>query len=383
MKTNSSRLRSVSAAPKLAMTRMMTALLRRRSGPKSSASTRSARPAVGGSGDDGGDRAATSRRRRGRSAWRGRRRASRGAPLSAERDVGAPGEEVAMGEVGEAQDRIGERDADGAEADHRPEDQAVEEDLRAHDARLRAAGAEIELADERVVGERRGRALVGDPALDEDHGAVGDGESGAHVLLDEHDGDAGAVDRLQAVEDLADDLRRQAGRGLVEDQDRGLDDQRAGDGKHLALAAGERAGAGAGARGEVGEHAVERGDPPGAARLRQDSARRAGGSRGWSASRRCSRSAARRRGRAAPSRVRGAAVISAPCEADRAGMHRDEAGDRLDEGRLAGAVRAEQHDELARGDDEVDAAHDRQVALVAGDERARLERRRSRGDRPR
>ena len=55
-------------------------------------------------------------------------------PLSASADVGAPGEEVAVGEVGEAQDRVGERHADGAEADHRPEDQAVEEHLRAHDA---------------------------------------------------------------------------------------------------------------------------------------------------------------------------------------------------------------------------------------------------------
>ena len=32
-----------------------------------------------------------------------------------ERDIGAPGDELAMREIGEAQDRIGERDADRAE----------------------------------------------------------------------------------------------------------------------------------------------------------------------------------------------------------------------------------------------------------------------------
>ncbi len=43
---NSRRLRKVSAAPKLAITRMITALRRSRSGPNSTASTSSARPAV-------------------------------------------------------------------------------------------------------------------------------------------------------------------------------------------------------------------------------------------------------------------------------------------------------------------------------------------------
>ena len=36
-----------------------------------------------------------------------------------------------------------------------------------------------------------------------------------------------------------------------------------------------------------------------------------------------------------------------------------------------GAVRPEHHDQLACPHREIDAAHDRQVALVAGDERAR------------
>ena len=68
----------------------------------------------------------------------------------------------------------------------------------------------------------------------------------------------------------------------------------------------------------------------------------------------------------------GAVVISAPSRQTVPEWTGDEAGDRLDEGGLAGAVRAEEDDELALRDGEVDAADDRQVALVAGDKRAGL-----------
>ena len=58
-------------------------------------------------------------------------------------------------------------------------------------------GAEIELGDDRIVGKRGGGAFVAQQSLDQDHGAVGDGERCLHVLLDQDDGDAGFVDRLQ------------------------------------------------------------------------------------------------------------------------------------------------------------------------------------------
>ena len=176
---NSSRLRRVRAAPKLAMTRMMTALRRARSGPKRRASTRSARPAVRAAATSAarGSDQPKEKGAIGRGEAGGERAEGAG---EGERDVGAPGDEVAVGEVGEAQDRVGEGDADGAEADHRPGDGAVEEDLRGHARALpRPAGAEVELGDDRVVGEGGGGALVGDAALDEDDGAVGDGERGA------------------------------------------------------------------------------------------------------------------------------------------------------------------------------------------------------------
>ena len=64
-------------------------------------------------------------------------------------------------------------------------------------------------------------------AFDEDDGAVRDGERRLHVLLDQDDGHARGVDRLQLRENLRHDFWRQAGGRLVEDQHGRLDDQRA------------------------------------------------------------------------------------------------------------------------------------------------------------
>ncbi len=55
-----------------------------------------------------------------------------------QRRIGAPGDEFAMGEIGEAEDRIGQRHADGAEADHRPDQQTVGDELQVHRRALRA-----------------------------------------------------------------------------------------------------------------------------------------------------------------------------------------------------------------------------------------------------
>ena len=51
--------------------------------------------------------------------------------------------------------------------------------------------AEIELGHDRIAGERRRRAFVPQLAVDQDDAAMRDGERGLHVLLDQHDGDAG------------------------------------------------------------------------------------------------------------------------------------------------------------------------------------------------
>ena len=189
---NSSRLRSVSAAPKLAITMMMTALLRSRSAAEQQRVDEQREPA--------GQR----RWRRARAI--GSDQPKENGPIGAarppderaeraadrERDIGAPGDELAMREVGEAQDRIGERDADGAEPDHRAGDQAVHQRLRVHGAAALPAGRRDRAR--RRSGRRRGSRPGPRGAMrpfDEDDGAVGDGERGLHVLLDQDDGDAG------------------------------------------------------------------------------------------------------------------------------------------------------------------------------------------------
>ena len=142
------------------------------------------------------------------------------APLDAERDIGAPADEFAMREIGKAQDRIGERDADGAKPDHRAGDQPVDEACAIMAPRFAGCDAEIEFGDERIVGERRGRALVARccPSTRMTP-RCGDGKCGLHVLLDQDDGDAAAVDRLQRWRrPRRRCLRREPGRGLVEDQ---------------------------------------------------------------------------------------------------------------------------------------------------------------------
>ena len=204
-------MRSVSAAPKLAMTMMMTVLFCERSRPKSRASTPRARPPFSATATSVAITSAQPKE----NGPIGAERLPDSAPSAAgddHREIGAPGDELAMREIGEAQDRVGERHADRAEPDHRAGDEAVHERLRVHGAAcLVVARAEIELGDHRIVGEAGGRAFMRDAAFDQDDGAVGDGERRLHVLLDQHDGDALRVDLLQPGEDLRDDLRRQAG----------------------------------------------------------------------------------------------------------------------------------------------------------------------------
>src|SRR5947207_1251727 len=76
----------------------------------------------------------------------------------------------------------------------------------------------------------------------EDSGVVGDRERLAHVLLDEDDGDAVGVDRAHGLEDLGHEHGGEAERGLVEHEHARARHQRAADGAHLLLTAGQRAG---------------------------------------------------------------------------------------------------------------------------------------------
>ena len=73
-------------------------------------------------------------------------------------------------------------------------------------------------------------------------GAVDDLEHLLHVLLDDQHGQPFGADAPHQLEHLLHDQRRQAGGRLVHQQQLRLRHQRAADGAHLLLAAGERAG---------------------------------------------------------------------------------------------------------------------------------------------
>src|SRR6266446_9872197 len=67
-------------------------------------------------------------------------------------------------------------------------------------------------------------------------------ERAAHILLDHQDGGARVRESAQQLEHFLADLRRQADRGLVDQEDARLEQERAADLELLLLAAGERRG---------------------------------------------------------------------------------------------------------------------------------------------
>ena len=71
-------------------------------------------------------------------------------------------------------------------------------------------------------------------------GAVGERDGALRALLDQQHRDAALADLRERREDDVDDLRREAERRLVEQQDIGPGDERARDRELLLLAAGER-----------------------------------------------------------------------------------------------------------------------------------------------
>ena len=96
-------------------------------------------------------------------------------------------------------------------------------------------------------------------------GAVGDLQRLAHVLLDQQHRQALAMQAPDQREQLLHQQRRQAQRGLVQDQQPRLGHQAAGDGQHLLLATAHRAGLLGQALGQPGEdrqHLVPVGSAP-------------------------------------------------------------------------------------------------------------------------
>src|SRR5687767_11427416 len=97
---------------------------------------------------------------------------------------------------------------------------------------------------------------------------IGQAGQRLHVLVDQEDRQAAALEPLEARPDLVTDERGQALGRLVEDQQHRIGHERPADRQHLLLAAGERAAEGPGARSQLRkqlEHALDRprlGDAP-------------------------------------------------------------------------------------------------------------------------
>src|SRR3954463_650188 len=107
-------------------------------------------------------------------------------------------------------------------------------------AAARARAAEIELGDIRVRAQALRCAVEHHPAVLHHITIVGDIECHARVLLDEENRHAElAPYGLQALHQLLDEQRREALRQLIDEQQPRLAHQRGADRQHLALPAGE------------------------------------------------------------------------------------------------------------------------------------------------
>src|SRR3989441_11336194 len=220
---------------------------------------------------------------------------------------------------------------------------------------LKAGGsllAEVGLADPRVAREIRRRAFGDDAPLLEDVRPGGDRERLDDVLLDQQHRDAVGVDAGDDLEHLIDDLWREPERWLVEQQESRHGHQRPTDGDHLLLPAGERAGElspalAQGRKGRVDPLEAPAAQPPRWRRVAADLQVLLDGH-----GRKEAAAFGDERDAVAAEVVRRYRRQIATVEADGSGPDRQEAGDRVDQCRLAGAVRSHHGDEVARADAE-------------------------------
>src|SRR5215831_14631464 len=124
-------------------------------------------------------------------------------------------------------------------------------------ADARVLDAEIELLDVVLLEQASARVFHHDAPHLQHVAVVSEVEGHVGVLLHEEDGHALLpIDAADDVEDVLDELRGEAQRGLVEEHHGGPGHEGATDGQHLLLAAGEGARALLGAASEDGEVVV-------------------------------------------------------------------------------------------------------------------------------
>src|SRR5437667_3264652 len=111
---------------------------------------------------------------------------------------------------------------------------------RPQDSNQRKTLAEVNAADFGVVAELLGRASAEDAAIINDVGAIGDGKSFAHVMVGHEHADAGILQVKNNLLKIEHSDGIDAGKRLVEQNERGPDAKRAGDLHPATLAAGER-----------------------------------------------------------------------------------------------------------------------------------------------
>src|SRR5262245_58799640 len=240
------------------------------------------------------------------------------------------------------------------------------------------SGPEQRVADDlaKLIGECLARTFAPHAAHLEQVQMVGDLDGLGDVLIDEQDRHTRYLYRTQALVDLLGDARRQARRRLVDQQEARLGHQLLGDREHLGLAAGQHRGAQPPLLAQTRERAVgvlehrvharsvvaEYPRPKLEVYLHRELGKDVGAL--WHVA------------DARPLElVRRQPFDRAPVQENLPGARREEAEDRLEERRLAGAVGPDDSGHRAARDAEVHAVEDVDALDIAGDDPLELEQR--------
>src|SRR6185437_4513100 len=223
------------------------------------------------------------------------------------------------------------------------------------------ADAEIALRHLAIVEQLLAGSRQGDAPVLDHIGAIGDGERESRILLREQNAPALIAQPGDEAENLGDQHRREAERRLVEHENARLGHQAAADRQHLLLAArkiGRRlVQAPQQHRKELADLADRRIERRGARfRVARISAKAQILAHGQPAENLAALRNLRDAGEHA--RARAHAVDALAVEHDLAAAQRDDAGDRLDEGRFARAIGADQRDDLGIADGQIDLVND-------------------------